>query len=391
MTAMKYILCPLAFIVLLMMSKATFGQGITVTGVGPVNRSMGGAGTAAPLDAMGALNWNPGSISALPSNESSFGVELLWPSIELSSNLGVDISSQGGIATVPSIGWVHHLEDSRATIGLGVYAVGGFKNNLPANPLLGGSSGFASAEILQIAPTLSYALTDFLAIGIAPTVTTASVIFDPLGPSVITPTPTPGQGNRTHWGGGVQAGIYYIGANDIHLGFTYKTKQWIEDLQFLTPGGTVVFDLDYPPIVSFGFGYSGIDNWTIAMDARYFDYANTDGFSALGWRSTFAGAVGFQYQFSNRLDIRFGYNYNQSPIRAGAVAANIISPLIQEHNASFGTSFRFTDNVDFNFAYVYLFENNETGPLPTPPFPPGATANHKLTAQSLIMGVKVRY
>ena len=40
-------------------------QGIALSGVGPVNRSMGGAATAAPIDAAGALMWNPASISGL--------------------------------------------------------------------------------------------------------------------------------------------------------------------------------------------------------------------------------------------------------------------------------------------------------------------------------------
>ena len=39
--------------------------GFILTGVGPVNRSMGGASTAAPIDATGALYWNPASISGL--------------------------------------------------------------------------------------------------------------------------------------------------------------------------------------------------------------------------------------------------------------------------------------------------------------------------------------
>ena len=36
-------------------------SGHVLDAVGPVNQSMGGAGTAMPLDAMGALHWNPAS------------------------------------------------------------------------------------------------------------------------------------------------------------------------------------------------------------------------------------------------------------------------------------------------------------------------------------------
>jgi hypothetical protein len=44
---------------------AAFAQfGATLTGVGPINRSMGGASTAAPLDTLGAFMWNPATITA---------------------------------------------------------------------------------------------------------------------------------------------------------------------------------------------------------------------------------------------------------------------------------------------------------------------------------------
>jgi len=385
----------ITFLAILLGSVSVQAQGIAVTGVGPVNRSMGGAGTAAPLDAIGALHWNPGSISGLPSNEVSFGMELLLADIGLSSNLGVDVSSEAGVSPIPSIGWVHHMDDSPMSIGLGIYGIGGFKNNQPANALFGPPTGglgpgFASAEILQIAPTLSFALSDYLSVGFAPTITTATLILDPLGPSVVTPAPTPGQGNRMHWGGGFQVGVYYIGENNVHVGFTYKSTQWIEDFRFFTPGGTVTFDLDYPAILSLGLAYTGIENWTFAADARYFNYENTDGFAQLGWSNIFAGAIGAQRRVNDRLHLRFGYNFNQNPISAGDVTANILSPLIQEQNVATGASYRFARNVDLNLAYVYLVKNSLTGPG-TPPLPPGSTLTHQLEAHSLIMGVTVRY
>src|SRR5687768_16735348 len=169
---------------IVMTGASAFGQGITVTGVGPVNRSMGGAGTAAPLDAIGALHWNPGSISGLPTSEMSFGTELLLADIDLSSTIGGvtgTTSGEAGVAAIPAIGWVHHVEDSAATIGLGIYGIAGFRNNMPAdptNPILAAGPLFADAEVLQIAPTLAYALTERLSIGFSPTVTAARIMFD---------------------------------------------------------------------------------------------------------------------------------------------------------------------------------------------------------------------
>ncbi len=361
-------------------------QGISLTGIGPINRSMGGAGTAAPLDAMGALHWNPGSISALPGNELGVGLEMLYADIQLTSNFGGRTSGDAGWTPIPEIGWVHHLEDTPWTAGLGLFGVGGFKNNLPANPTLQGASGSASAEILQVAPTLSYQLTKQLSVGVAPTITTITLNLDPLGPSVITPTPTPGQGNRLHWGVGFQTGVYYRADCGFNAGFTFKSPQWIETLHFFTPDGTVKFDLDYPMILSLGFSYTGFEKWVFAIDGRYFDYAHTDDFRELGWRSVFAGAIGTQYRINDQWTARVGYNINQDPINSGNIALNILDPLTQEQNVAAGVSYRFSQRVDFNVAYVHLLHTRVSGPLGG-----GATVPHDLQAHSAILGITVRY
>ena len=362
-------------------------QGITLTGVGPVNRSMGGAGTAAPLDAIGALHWNPGSICALASNELGFGVELLNADIRL-SNGGATTSGDAGWSAIPSIGWVHHVNDT-VTVGLGVYGVAGFKNNLPNDPtnpifLVLGGPGFASAEILQIAPTLSLQITERLSVGFSPTITTETLTFDPLGPPV-TPVLTLGQGNRMHWGGGFQAGAYYRGLSGFNTGFTFKSTQWIEDLNFFTPTGTAHLKLDYPMIVSLGLSYTGLQDWVFAIDGRYFDYENTDGYREFGWRSVFASAIGAQYRVSEKLTTRVGYNCNQNPIQSGQVFANLLSPLIQDQNIAMGGTYQFTRNVGMNAGYVYLINNSLTGPSPLGPI------QHEIQAHSIMVGISVRY
>src|SRR6516225_3588816 len=69
-------------------ARAQFG--LAVSGVGPINRSMGGASTAAPLDSAGALYWNSATIGALPSSEMEFGTGFVIPRTTLSSVVPAD-------------------------------------------------------------------------------------------------------------------------------------------------------------------------------------------------------------------------------------------------------------------------------------------------------------
>ena len=78
---------PLACLVVFLASSAAQAQGPILAGAGPVSRSMGGATTAAPLDATGALYWNPATIGGLPSSQLDLGVELLYPHATLSSRI----------------------------------------------------------------------------------------------------------------------------------------------------------------------------------------------------------------------------------------------------------------------------------------------------------------
>ena len=371
-------------------------QGLTVTGVGPVNRSMGGAGTAAPLDAIGALHWNPASISALPCGEVSFGFESLISDIDLQTSIGgVDAKTSGepGFAVIPSVGWVQPIADTPFTIGLGMYGIAGFRNNLPRDPnspLLANRPAYADAELLQLAPTVSWQVNDQLSIGFAPTITAGRIMLDPLGPSVVTPTPTDGSGNRVHWGGGFQVGIYYEPTESWHFGFSFKSQQWFEDFRFFTPDGVVKFDLDYPMILSFGVAYSGWENWIFAVDTRFFNYDSTPGFNQLGFSNIFAGALGAQYTWREVWKFRAGYNFNQDPLHSSDAVTNLISPLIQNQNLACGVARQFGEQVEISLAYIYLVENDLTGPLPAP-FVPGDTVTHEISAHSISLGVRVLY
>ena len=117
---------------------AQFGP--MLSGAGPINRSMGGASTAAPLSASGALFWNPATLSGLESSQLDVGAELLFPHTSLSSSVPantfgpgvppVDLSGTTGnedaLFAMPTIALAYRPEESPFTYGLGVFAAAGF-------------------------------------------------------------------------------------------------------------------------------------------------------------------------------------------------------------------------------------------------------------------------
>jgi len=416
------------------------GQGIALTGVGPINRTIGGAAVATPLDAAGAIHWNPAAISGLPTSDITVGFELLLPTEELSSSLPANSVGPGvppvplagstrgepGVTPIPNVGFVVCDDDSPWAMGFGILSVAGFNVNYPAsttNPILtpqpplglGVGRLDARAELLQIVPTIAARLTPEWSIGFAPTVTLARIASTP---GLLSPpddasgdgiaTFSSNSGTRYHWGGGFQAGVYYDPAGPWRFGASFKSPQWIEDFRFhandeLGRPTNPTIDFDYPLIVVFGTSFTGIQDTIFALDVRYFDYAATDGFkqrgfeptgeaSGLGWRSIWSFHLGVQRKLNERIDARLGYSFNENPISDANSAFNIVSPLITEHIIYVGGSLWMGENWSFDLSYYHAFENSVTGPIETAAgVIPGSTVSSTVSADALTLGIRVLF
>jgi long-chain fatty acid transport protein len=415
-------------------------QGLVLPSVGPINRSMGGAAVAAPLDATGALYWNPATISGLPCSEMDFGAELLYTQTKVASQVGPGAfgpgvpagplfgatDSETGVYALPTFGLSWRPEGSDLTLGMGVFTIGGFGVNYPAvpsNPVLsppppngfGLGAIYSELVILELAPAASYQLTERLSIGGGPTVTMAKLTADP---APFAPpddangdgfaTYPSGQNSRFHWGGGFQLGAYYAVGNGWAFGSSLRSPQWFETFRYhavdeIGRPRTLRLRLDYPMIVSIGAAYSGFERLLVALDVRYVDYNNTKGFGAarfdaagavtgLGWHSVPVVATGIQYMLTEFLSARVGYTYNPSPIPGGVSALNIASPPIYEHIFAVGASYSLTDALTLSVAYVHAFPHSITGPLLTPAGPVSGTAvTNEVRFDALTIGVSLTF
>ena len=140
----------------------------------------------------------------------------------------------------------------------------------------------ASVDVLQIDPTLSYQLTDRLAVGFAPTVTVADLGASPL---YIVPRNSDGmypEGYRH----ALHLGRRIPGRPVLHavrrLAFRRLAEEPAMDGAVPLPTQDSLgrpqletFRLDYPLIASVGGSYTGFESWILGCDVRYFNYAGT--------------------------------------------------------------------------------------------------------------------
>jgi long-chain fatty acid transport protein len=400
---LRLALWPLAVAAVVLLPSLCAAQGIILPGVGAINASFGGAGTAAPLDATGALYWNPAVLSAVP-NRVDVSVELLNTRNRVSSEidpLGLAGTSRNdaGIAPLPAVGVVYTPPDSQLTYGLALIEVGGFFVNFPTspdNPIftpppprgLGVGGVYSRLNILQVIPTVSVNVLPGLSFGVAPTldVVDLQLSADPFVPpnfSLTSFSYPPAYQSRMHYGLGFQTGVFYQSPFGVNLGFTYKSPQWFEPITFYSTNGQgqrrdLQNDLTFPMIFSWGISYTGIDRLVVATDLRYIGYSWAAGFGGngsfqpdgsidgLGWQNVFALGVGVQYQLSERWTVRAGYTYNQNPIPAADTFFNVAAPAVFKYGLDLGATFKINQTISLSAAWVHGFRSSISGPYLTP-------------------------
>ena len=406
--------------------------------VGPVNQSMGGAGTALPLDALGALHWNPASITGLRSSEFGFGAMVFAPVTELSSTIDANAFGPGfppttlsgstgsdtDVSPIPSFGFVSKEVDSPWAFGLGGFAIGGFGVDFPLTPTnpivtpqpadggVGFGPIFSEFQLMQFCPTVALRTGSGWSFGVAPTVNWATLAVSPF--SAAAPDSagrySPGASSDAVWGLGFQVGAFYDDADTPwDFGVSYKSKQRFQEFainSFDSDGSPRVLhmQLDYPSILSLGLAYSGFARTRIACDVRHIDYEGTEGFQAagfgpdgavtgFGWSSIWAAAIGVEYDVTDRLRWRVGYSFNESPIDGQSIFFNSPAPALIQHHLSTGFTKEIGDCWDFSMAAKVGFENSVSGPWHAPGFGavPDTDVRASLATYGLSFGVSKRF
>jgi long-chain fatty acid transport protein len=406
-------------------------QGIVAAGAGPINRSMAGASTAAPVD-FGASYWNPATLSFLEREEVLLGSELMIPSIHYTATLPArsingtfpetnrygTSRSDSGVPTNIAVGASFKLSpESPLTMGLGIFGlVGGGVNFAGSNttPTLAGRQPpdyfglgpiYANMALLAIKPMASYRATEKLSVAFAPVITTGTVQFGPafFAPGIadqygIATFPT-ATNSRPFWGGGFELGLFYELNESWNVGFSYKSPVWQERWAYNSynpdlSARRIGTQADIPAIYSWGVAYKGIDRLLVDVDFRYFDYANAallgDSITSggLNWSSIFAVAVGGQYELTDRLTLRAGYLFNQNPIDEVQTLFNVQAPGFIQHSLSLGASLRLTDHVVFTAGWVHGFRNAIEGPIAQIP---GSSARMDAQIDSILAGLTIQY
>lgn len=390
-----------------------WAQGHMLHGYGPINSSMGGAGTGLPEDSLNALTHNPALLSAAdPGNQISFSTEFFNTGIEIDVNAfgrtGHAISTDA-LGIIPAFGWMSRDPNKKMAIGFGLIGVAGFGTDYPEQPnsiifekpsLGHGGFGriFTDYNVTNIPAGFSFQATPKLSIGATLNVYRANLAISPL-PYLdynisATATPASPAGIKYYLEGSKMAGRFSVGTT---IGFYYKQSemmgigasittpqnykpfQWnsfVADPTSAQFGNAkeLHYDLDGPLMLQMGTGIKPNKKTSIAVDVTWTRYDDVNGFGSpggvingevnpFGWRNIWAFKSGVRYQATPTVDVRAGYTFSQMPLQSAKVLTATGAPATFQNHITGGVGFKMFPFLTMEGSAYFVPRESLTGPF----------------------------
>ncbi|MEE4217131.1 MAG: outer membrane protein transport protein [Xanthomonadales bacterium] len=370
-------------------------NGYQLIGVGSYQKSLGGAVTANPGTAMTAIT-NPAGMIRI-GKRADFSMEAFMPtrSTDFTAYGGDRVESDSDLYGVPAIGWTAPIGDrDDLYFGGGMYGTSGLGVDyaetlmMPAAASFTGNDlvwdGYSNIAFWQMAPTIAWDANDRLSLGAALNIDYQQVSFSQRMRDTVSGALYNFDLNRSAnaFGFGLSLGLLYDFSESFTVGFSYKSKQFFTDLEYNLrdgdidttlvggpsfPGGKYTLDLDFPQQLALGIALRPSDRWTISADLKWIEWSDTMGELKVegpsgydfamdpGWDDQVVYAVGVDFQVLDAMNLRFGFNYAESPIDGSNAANNLILPGVVEDHYTFGLDYRFS-HWALGFHYMYAPE-----------------------------------
>ncbi len=374
-------------------------NGMRVIGVGPTQRSMGGASVGLPLDAASVIT-NPAGIMLI-APQVNFGGSLFTPKSSIdnvsyvAAQYGTDqasaLDSNTGASPMPAFGMVLPGKNDNFRIGIGGYGVAGMGVDY-ANTAIYDKPAYSNYSMMKFAPAVAAKFGE-LSLGIAYNLNWATMAFQAAGNQAANVS---GQ-----LGGGFTLGALYEMGN-LTIGAAYESKQDFAAFQFNgygcpsgysegtmdsvnyncfatdNSGGTTAktmlsgeLDMDQPPVMTVGLGYVA-GALKVAFDLSMIQWSETIGKNSptstyanyvwdMNWSDQTVYKLGVEYSLSPDAQIRAGYNYGSDPTDHDRAFETLMFPGVVETHYTLGASIKTSDSNLINIGYMMVPKKTVTG------------------------------
>lgn len=315
-------------------------------------------------------------------------------------------------AIIPALYFATPIND-KLTTGISVTAPFGLSTQYDQNWVGRYWAVDSSMSTININPMASYKINDQLSIGgglEAQYIKTRLTNMVDVGTALSQPAGSAdgiGKAKGDDWGYGFNLGLKYKLNDKLQAGIGYRSK--IEhkisgdiNVDALNSRSGFNASLTTPEILSVGISYDLTNKSQLVYDTSWTRWSrvkslrinaqdsNLNSTTNFDWQDTFRYGLGFNYKTSDKLQIRTGTAFEQG---ASGAKRNPRIPDSDKTLVSIGLSYKFTDNLIWDIAYMHEFlkksqsnlTDNGSSLVPVP----SLQADYK--TQIDVLGVSLRY
>jgi long-chain fatty acid transport protein len=398
-------------------------NGILQAGNGMVAHGLGGAGLSNAGEASAGMD-NPALIT-----QTGDALNVAWSMFmpdrktDTTGMQGMppgwtgEVVSDSKMFGIPQVAFTSKIND-KMSWGIMAYALGGMNTDyrtgvlgtfdpntgLPVDPLAATNPESVNLQGMIVAPTFSYAFSKDFSAG-------ASLIigYETLTTRNLFGAGAFGTNEGSATGFGVKLGADWKLSDGVSLGAVLQPKLSMDEISYFKTflngafGYTGNVALTLPTEAGIGGKFALGKDMDIVADIMYYQWSGVDVFKFFGWDDQIVYKVGAEFRTSDKLALRVGFNYGESPIKGGnptgpipnygnttadAAYANYPFPAISETHFTLGLGYKMDKNATFNMYYLYAPEVSQTATTTSfGQLPPGT----KLSMSQNAFGLGLNY
>lgn len=355
-------------------------EGYAVNVQGNKQTGMGHVGTALNFDAS-SMQWNPGALATLD-QKYSFSVGGFATIIKTEFTGAAGKEETDNPTGTPFYLYGSMKVNDKLAFGLGVYTP--FGNKVDWGKNWSGKYLIQDIELkaIYIQPTISYQLTDWISVGAGLNIIYGEVDLNKALPLTSLGAPDGEVNiNGSNIQYGYNLGIFLQPTEKLNIGLSYRSQVDVEleysdgDADFTVvdpvssyfPDGGVAATLPLPASFNIGLAYQINEKWLVSADVNFvqwdeyksldFDFEKktpavdvTE--SKRDWSNSATYRIGAQYSANEKLDIRAGFYYDETPTNKKFYTPE--TPGANKIGISAGFSYLLTDKLSVDVSLLYI-------------------------------------
>jgi long-chain fatty acid transport protein len=205
------------------------------------------------------------------------------------------------------------------------------------------------------------------------------------------PTSLSNNGHDWAFGYGLKVGIHYALSEQFSFGAMYQSNIWMDEFDDYADLFAEQGDMDVPADLKVGLTWHASDTMAWSFDIEHAFYSDVDSVGnpiailfrcptagvggtdltnclgganggGFGWDDMTTFKLGLRYKAGEDWTWRLGYSYGEQPIPVSEMSFNILAPGIMEHHITAGFTLERTKGRQFNMAFMYAPNIDQTGP-----------------------------